>query len=364
MNNNLDEQMKQMIVDCVQEQFPRILQYDKYILLLSKTSELFIVGRNRFSKEETTDVKPVLLKKDVKSVAGGRDYLVYIDLDGEVKILGNGPLKEHFQGFSHAVKVISEGFDEFWIEDENHNWYVMGRNFEGSLAPLKTEAVHTYLPAEYAVIYHGLERGYDGHYIRYDSKISDNQLKEGYRYKELVKQYGEDTLSLDFKCIQDDGFEEERRYNGSSSVWWQDEFVRYGIYEVTVNHTNKWIIHPVPATSMPDKPKQYEYYYNNQQGKMCGKNKSLMFSRKIFSKTEYWKLKMNEKSELTLAKGKNPDSMVTTKSYGFGFIYMTLVEEKLFLIDMAGNTWFGDFSENLDEYEKLCINTSDLHYIF
>ena len=63
----------------------------------------------------------------------------------------------------------------------------------------QTEVVHTYLPAEYAVIYHGLERGYDGHYIRYDSKISDNQLKEGYRYKELVKQYGEDTLSLDFK---------------------------------------------------------------------------------------------------------------------------------------------------------------------
>ena len=361
--NTMNEQTKQMIADYVEEQFPRILQYSTYTLILSKTSELFLIGRNNFSTNEETNVHPYLLSSNVKSAAGGSNYLVYVDLEGIVHVLGNGPLKEHFSGFSHALKVVSEGFDEFWIEDENHNWHVMGYNKLGNLAPLKTETIYTYLPAEYAVVYRGLERGYAGNFIRYDIKISDNQLKSGHRYQELVKQYGEDNLSLDFKCIQSDGVEEEKRTNSGSSVWWQDEFVRYGIYEVSVNHTNYWIFNPVPAANMP-KAIQHEYFYHFEQKKMLGKNKTLSFSRKTFNKSEYWQLKLNERSELSLYKGKSPDSMHFLKTFGYGFIYMTAVNNKLVLIDMAGNVWHGDFCENLNDYEKFFINISDKHYIF
>ena len=354
----------QIIADHVQEQFPRILQYSTYTLILSKTADLFLIGRNCFEETKETHVHPKLIRSNVKSAAGGINYLVYVDLDGIVHVLGNGPLKERFAGFSHAVKVISEGFDEFWIEDENHNWHVMGFNKHEKLAPLKTETIHTYLPAEYAVVYRGLERGYAGNFIRYDIKISDQQLKSGHRYQELVLQYGEDNLSLEFKCIQGDGVEEEHRTNSGSSVWWQDEFVRYGIYEVSVNHTNYWIFNPIPAANMPEKEIKHEYFYHIEQKKMLGKNKTLVFSRKTFNKPEYWKLKLNERSELTLFKGKKPDTMQFFKSFGFGFIYMTTVNEKLILIDMAGNVWYGDFSETLNNYEKFFINISDKHYIF
>lgn len=112
-----------------------------YHTLLLLDGKLYGKGDNshkqiNYSDEESYDTL-VYIAGNVISAAAGKEYTVYITVNGEIKILGDGNLRNSFRSISGARKVLANKEDCFLLLTADGEAYIFGNNTKGQIEKIE-----------------------------------------------------------------------------------------------------------------------------------------------------------------------------------------------------------------------------------
>lgn len=351
-NQILSSEIESMIKDHVEGQFPKIVESKKAALIIHTNGKLYALGANvsgRFgSSAPEMCLSPVFIAGNVQSAALGDNYVVYVTVDGTVKIIGNGKLAEQFAGFSHAVSVVSNGDNSFWIEDDQHQWYGLGDNYFETIQKITSEIIHVFHEEEYPIHYTAWSTDSIGRYGNHRAEIPDAQIKANYRYQQFLKEYGEENISLHFKCLKSVDLSEMYYNWAKQNVFPKKEFTEICPFDISVIKKNRWIYQPELLEAAPEKVVRPILEYDVHYRKLCCKRSSVRFVRPGLLGDDYFTISVNEKGVLEC----NKESK-SNKIWGYDFLYVWANGHHLVMINRNGKVWHGVFSDYFGSYSMM-----------